>query len=321
MKKLPNLHWTPAWASLVGCIHGCLKHLGIDPGFSWLYGGTGHAFIINMSQDGSCPSGPTAWNTSRLYELGPNLGFRIEGIFADKRQLDFAHKQAAAWELATRTLDQGLPLVGWDLAIPEFYVVEGYDAVGYFYNGPGAENQPQPKPWKELGLSEIGMLQLFSGHPTQASADRKVILEALEFAAAFNAGSSEWVLNDYRAGLEAYQVWINAVESGKAELMGHAYNAAVWGECRHNAVAFLQECRKRLGGAADQPLAAAIRSYGEVANQLKQISEIFPFFENNHPGTLGQNPQSQKAADHLQAAHDAESDGLGLLKEIIRELS
>lgn len=71
MKKLSNLNWTPAWTSLVGCIHGCLKHLGIDPGFSWLYGGTGHAFIINMSQDGSCPSRPTAWNTSRFYELGP----------------------------------------------------------------------------------------------------------------------------------------------------------------------------------------------------------------------------------------------------------
>ncbi len=253
-----------------------------------------------MSQDGSCPSGPTAWNTSRFYELGSNLGFRIEGVFAEKRQPDFADKQAAAWELATKTLDQDLPLVGWELAIPEFYVVEGYDAVGYFYNGPGAENQPQPKPWKELGLSQIGMLELFSIHPTQASADRKVILEALEFAAAFNAGSSEWVLNDYRAGLDAYQVWISAVESGEAELMGHAYNAAVWGECRHNAVEFLQESRKRLGGAADQPLAAAIRSYGEVAGQLKQVSEIYPFFENNRSEPLGENPRSRKAADHLQ---------------------
>lgn len=142
MKRLSNLSWTPAWTSVVGCLHGCLKYLNIDPGINWLFGGTGHAFLINMSQDGSCPSGPTAWNTSRFYYLGRNLGYSIEGIFANNSQPDWKDKQHDAWELTKSALEKDLPVVGWELAIPEFYVVDGYDEIGYYYNGPGAEGGP-----------------------------------------------------------------------------------------------------------------------------------------------------------------------------------
>jgi hypothetical protein len=278
MKKLNNLSWTPAWSSIVGCIHGCLKYLKIKPGFSWLYGGTGHAFLINMSQDGSCPSGPTAWNTTKFYDLGKNLGYIIEGIFGDKRQPGWEEKQEKAWELTRTALDAGTPVIGWELAIPEFYVVEGYDQVGYYYNGPGAEGGPNPKPWQELGNSGIGILEIYSVKPTKGANDVQVVKDALYFAVGFNGGSNEWVLSEYRSGQEAFQVWIDAVASGAAELMGHAYNAAVWGECRRNGLAFLQEAKRRLDGNLEPVFNAAIRSYGEVGQQLKNISDLYPFF-------------------------------------------
>jgi len=320
MKTLSNLTWTPAWTSIVGCIHGCLKYLNIDPGISWLFGGTGHAFIINMSQDGSCPSGPTAWITTPFYSLGQNLGYQIEGVFGDKRQPGWEEKQAEAWLLARTALDDDLPVFGWELAIPEFYVIQGYDEKGYYYDGPGAENGPKPKPWNELGMSGIGMLEVYTIKPGQPSTERQVIKESLEFALAFNEGSPEWVLPDYRAGLNAYNVWIDAVGSGRAMLMGHAYNAAVWEECRRNGVEFLKGVNKRLGNTAKESTNSAIRAYSEVAKELKCITELYPFFENNSEEPVGENPRSQKSAQHLRNAMSAEKEGMMHLNEIIEDL-
>lgn len=321
MNKLPDLVWTPAWTSLVGCIHGALKFLKIAPEISWLFGATGHAFIINMSRDGSCPSGPTAWNTSRFYSLGENIGYKIKGIFADKRKPGFKEEQIKAWELTKSALDQNIPVIGWELAIPEWYLINGYDDAGYFYNGPGADLGPSPKPWRKLGKTDIGLLEMYSVKPAQPAQDPITIKEALAFAIAFNQGSSEWVLPDYLAGQEAYRVWIEAVSSGKAMLMGHAYNSSVWEECRRNAVAFLREAKSRVPGTADKAFDGAIQSYTEVAKQLKDLSELYPFFENNREEPLGINPKSKKAVEHLQAAKEAESDGTGYLEDILKGLS
>jgi len=320
MKKLPNLAWTPVWTSVLGCIHGALDFLKIAPDISWLFGATGHAFIINMSQDGSCPSGPTAWKTNRFYDLGVNIGYQIDGVWGDKRQPDFQTKRESAWELAKASLDQGIPVVGWELAIPEFYVVNGYDETGYYFSGPGAEMGPSPKPWRELAETEIGMLEMYAVQPGQSADDESQIREALDFALAFNQGSPEWVLPEYLSGQEAYQVWIEALLSGEASLMGHAYNAAVWEECRRNGTAFLVEAKRRLRGRMEPIFDRAIKAYRKISGQLKDVTELYPFFENNRSEPVGENPRSQKAAEHLKTAKSAEAEGQSLLEEIAANL-
>ncbi len=47
-KKLENLRWKPLNVTHLGCIKGCLNYLDLDVTDAWLYGSTGHAFIINM---------------------------------------------------------------------------------------------------------------------------------------------------------------------------------------------------------------------------------------------------------------------------------
>jgi hypothetical protein len=129
MKKLANCQWAPRWVSHLGCIKGCLNFLGIQISDAWLYGGTGHAFVINLHKE-VCPSGPTAWNTMKLFELGRNLGYKFDGVFATKQQADFAEMQKRAWEHVQSAIDQGIPCYGWELEIPEFYVVYRYDNAG-----------------------------------------------------------------------------------------------------------------------------------------------------------------------------------------------
>ncbi len=51
-KHLENLRWNPRMVSHLGCIKGCLDYLGMDITDAWLFGGTGHAFIINICERG-----------------------------------------------------------------------------------------------------------------------------------------------------------------------------------------------------------------------------------------------------------------------------
>jgi AraC family transcriptional regulator len=48
-KKLENLRWSNRWTSHLGCIKGCLNYLSLDVSDAWLFGATGHAFIINIA--------------------------------------------------------------------------------------------------------------------------------------------------------------------------------------------------------------------------------------------------------------------------------
>ena len=72
-KKIENLRWVPLWISHIGCIKGCLNYLKVDVSTAWLFGATGHAFIINISE-GMDVSGPTALNPVMFFKLGNNMG-------------------------------------------------------------------------------------------------------------------------------------------------------------------------------------------------------------------------------------------------------
>ncbi len=48
MVELTGLRIRKCNVERLGCIKGCLEYLGSDISFPWLYGGTGHAFIISL---------------------------------------------------------------------------------------------------------------------------------------------------------------------------------------------------------------------------------------------------------------------------------
>ncbi|MEJ2705134.1 MAG: hypothetical protein P8Z79_22065 [Sedimentisphaerales bacterium] len=132
-KQLEGLRWVPRWASHVGCIKGCLNYLGIDVSDAWLFGATGHAFALNISP-GLCPSGPTDWDTSRFLKLGRNIGYIVECIdeYCPKQNHHLRQVQEQAWDFTRRAIDKNHPCYGWELDIPEYFVIYGYDETGYY---------------------------------------------------------------------------------------------------------------------------------------------------------------------------------------------
>ncbi len=320
MKALENCQWRPRWVAHLGCLKGCLDYLGIEISDPWLYGGTGHAFVINLHQE-VCPSGPTAWKTMKLFELGRNLGYRLDGVFGTKGQDGFPEVQRRAWEHARQAIDQGQPCYGWELEIPEFYVVYGYDDVGYYYSGPGCDEGKGPKPWQELGDTGIGVVELYSVWPGDAADDAATVVESLTFALQHAASPEEWIFEGYRAGLEGYDNWIRALQAGVASDMGVRYNTGVWLECRQNATGFLAEAKERLAGQADGAFDEAVTHYAAVSENLSKVAEIYPWtFEASNEAVLPVDGRSTAAVEALQAARDAEAAGLQALERIVQAL-
>lgn len=318
MKKLNHLRWKQHYVSHLGCIKGCLNYLRMEVSDAWLYGATGHAFILNIADDGVCPSGPTAWHTERMFTLGRNIGYDINSVVALKSGDDFAGKKKEAWDFVRKSIDGGIPCYGWELQIPEFYVIAGYDDTGYLYNGPMQDPRTGHRPWQEVGESDIGVIEMHSVRSGQAADDATTVKEAFEFALQHAQGPKKWVFPNYKAGLAGFDKWIETVHAGEATDIGMAYNAGVWWECRSLAIWFLGEARQRLNGKLRPLLDEAIDAYSPVAARLASVMDLFPFPPS---GEIEDRERQLKAVEHLKRAREAEEKGLKSLEKIVTTLS
>jgi len=313
-KELEGLRWKRRWVTHLGCIKGCLDYLGVDISWPWLYGGTGHAFVINIHKV-VCPSGPTAWHTEMLFRLAPNLGYKAAGVFAYKSASDFAAKQEEAWALVRESLDNNIPCYGWELAFAEYYVIYGYDDVGYYYSGAGCDEGAGPKPWQEVGDSEIGVLEMYNVEPCEPVADAELVKQALAFALEHAESPEKWIYPNYRSGPPGFDLWAEALENGTANRFGQGYNGAVWAECRAEAVDFLKEAKVRLAGQADLLFDEAIEHYSLVHAKLKALAELHPFVMRG--SEEDEELTSPEGAALVREAATAERKGLAVLETLL----
>lgn len=82
--KLENINMPPFNTSLMGVLKGVFDYYDIKITNGMAYGGSGHAFLINIHEV-VCPSGPYCWKYSKFFELTRNLGVEIIDLrFFDK---------------------------------------------------------------------------------------------------------------------------------------------------------------------------------------------------------------------------------------------
>jgi hypothetical protein len=317
-KTLEGLRWVPRWASHVGCIKGCLNHLKRDVSDAWLFGGTGHAFVLNISP-GLCASGPTDWDTSGFLRLGRNLSYQAESVEAYcPTKANRREAQERAWDHVRRSIDEGLPCYGWELDIPEYYVIFGYDKTGYYISGPGCDEGAGPIPWRNLGTSEIGMVLVASVRDSEPTDARRTVRDAFAYALDIGYNRIKWT--DRTGGLEGYTAWIETMESGRAGRFGLGYSAAVWAESRRFAVEFLREAQQRLGDDLHTLFDSAISQYDTVARNLKAVSDAYPF-QKCRDHLVKVDDHALGAVKALKQARDAETSGLEILADLAAKLN
>ena len=105
--KIRNLTQPPFETTLMGVVKAVLDHYGHEVSDAFVYGGSGHAFLINV-HEALCPSGPYCWNHGPMMPLLANLGVKRTDLGFYHRESP-AEDRAAVEERLRDHLDRGRP--------------------------------------------------------------------------------------------------------------------------------------------------------------------------------------------------------------------
>jgi hypothetical protein len=280
---------------------------------------------VNIRGQNVCVSGPTAWRWQKLLPLAHNLGYEVitgEDISMEAAGEDFPRRQQHAWDFVRSHIDGNTPCFGWQLHpyIPDHHVICGYDDVGYYYNA-YAEEVRGPRPWQELGTTDVTVLQVFAVRPREAAEPTQVMRDALtaglQFAHRTPSGGGFTVSEEYATGPAAFDNWAAGLDSGAAQLDHHTYNAQVWHECRAMAAEFFMEARAKLPSSMNTLLRDVSGHYADVRNALSDVLEMNPPREKPDWKTTFRNPE---AATAIRLAAAAERKALDCVERIVAAL-
>jgi hypothetical protein len=261
-----------------------------------------------------------------LFELAPNLGYSVERFEVPHPAAlampddAFVAKQWEAFDFVRTRIDQGLPCYAWELThIPAYYVITGYDDSGYTYSGWDSDKQGVC-PWDKLGTYDVKQLSVNCVRPTEAASETKVVKDALSYVLARIERPDGWAISDhYQTGLPAYEMWAEALETGRAIRDGEAYVSIVWRECREMAVAFLEEAKARLPGICNGVFDGAIAHYTDARDRLVALSELHPERPDGWDWTS--TLASAEGASLVRGAGGAETAAVPYLQGIVDALS
>lgn len=288
----------------MGVVQGVIGHYRLGHSPAMAYGGSGHAFLINVHQQ-VCPSGPYCWKQHGFIRLMRNLGLEMEdlGFFPAKSGLG----ERALLEKDVRDrLDRGQPCAVNNM---DNQIVLGYDDKGFMLAQPWPCHETTPArltygTWEEFGdMVHAGFFAFGRLEPAPLS---KTVREALENAVDMHQNPEDYGFPGYAVGPGAYDNWIQALEAGKANPHGHWWNATVWAECRAMASAWFSELTEvhRLGNR--DHVSKLIDNYRDIAAKMGRV--------------LDRELGTPEQAGLLKELRDLESAAIGLVGGFLKAI-
>lgn len=312
---LPGIKYHPCTPPLVGCIKSSLDYLGIHVSTGWI--SAPYAFMLNINEEVSF-KGPEYWGDNGCFdELIRNCGGIVKNYGFYKSIQNINEKRQEAWQMIRDSIDKGLPCYAWEMDKPLYYLIAGYDEIGYYYIDHDSFQILGPKPYLELGDTDWGCLEIHIIRPGSISDNLKTIKDVFEYA--INVGNPDIHAPNqgYTMGIDAYKVWWESISKGKASYYGVAYNASFWSKCKNMAVLFLQESRLRIG-ILENFFDDAIVHYGNCAKYLTQLSVLFSL-SGNVSSNINEH-QAEEAVNLLRSAQNSEKNGLTVINNILNEI-
>lgn len=269
--ELANLAMKNFNTTLLGVLRGVVNYFGLPGSDAMLFGGSGHAFLINIHRQ-LCPSGPYCWNHAPYARLITNLGVEMSdhGFFSPQSSED-ARKQLD--ELIVGLLDRGTPCA---LLNMENQLITGYDETGFLTAQPWAPCVDFPQKhltfgsWAEFG--DVYHVNYFSYYRCEPAPVRTTVADSLRYALDMLAIPSAPTCEAYGAGLRAYDYWIGAVNDGAGSSHGNWWNGTVWAECRQMAAQYFREIGTAVPGASETVAVLAER-YAIIAANLARAAD------------------------------------------------
>jgi hypothetical protein len=302
-----EVKYESAWLTWVAATTACLRALGVQCDMADVAGMSGYAFMLAVHEE-LCPSGPTMHNWGLLEGgicmLGRSvLSYKSWDCHTKEAASDITRAHCReAFEHVEREVRAGRPCVLWGTYVPEFGVAVGVQDRHYlvktFYGAIGREEPPIP--WDGVnapgGPYVLALPTATSRSAPRPHADRYAVGLAAQLL------YSRSPMREYSFGLEAYDRWVQALESNRAAPFGNSYNA----QCYHEGRAFARDFLKRVCARNPQVAALAIAAdaYAEAAEAMAHVAKLFPF-----PYEAEAIPEQDRreAVGYLRAAQAAET--------------
>lgn len=261
----------PFETTLMGVVKAVLDYYDLGVSDATVYGGTGHAFVVNV-HEALCPSSPYCWSYEGMHPLLANLGLTMS-------DLGFYHagtpaeQRAELEEKLKSHLDAGRPC---SLLNMDNQVIYGYGDGAFLTARPWPKNPDYPPgtltftEWTEFG-DEVHA-SFFAFEKGDRADDRTILTDSLRYAVTLWRDPASYECEKYAIGPGAYENWVAAAEEHGGS-HGNWWNGTVWGECRAQAAAYLGEAAAKLDGVAAGIAEDLSARYGEIAAGLGEIAD------------------------------------------------
>ncbi|MCK5760452.1 MAG: hypothetical protein KAH33_04110 [Candidatus Delongbacteria bacterium] len=268
--ELKNLKMKPFNTSLMGVLKGVADYYGFNYSDAFIFGATGHAFLINIHTK-LCSSGPSCWNMTKLTEMLSNMGIVMEDLgFFPPTIIKQARGKAEA--MIRSHIDKGVPCSIVNL---DNQIIYGYDSSGLFCCKPWPNVKYPPgklsyATWKELG--EDFQVNFYAFQKKDAINTKKIIFESIMYAIELFESSESYSWKNYSIGIDAYNNFISAVKKGYGGSQGNWWNSNVWSECRMMAKDYMTEISEYYDVEVKEFMLDIAYIYEQIAILLEKIS-------------------------------------------------
>ncbi|SEN97608.1 hypothetical protein [Paenibacillus sp. OV219] len=312
--------WTKSWTSAASAIHGAIAYTEKEHySLVDVMGITGHAFRINIDPDHIDVAGPTMFPGGYLVRRNLcNLGY-ISSL-SDTVKPFTPEKVEKVLALIQQSIDKGFPVISFDLFIPEFGLIYGYDDEQQVFHAKDV-SQEGTISYTDF-VEKRNMLWVTAISESLPHSKYETLRMALDMIVD-HARGREWqhiFEGKYQIGLAGYDAWIACMERRGADPFGNAYNIAVVSDAREYAAQFLSELVIRWNGenvverTVRKFAAEAAAHYSKTAAALAQMREMFPFPQGGQPDE----PEvAERSVQLLRAAKESEMLGVEVLERLL----
>ena len=329
------------WNSAAASIHEMLGYIGPSPSLPMVMGMSGLSFRLTILPQDIHIAGPTAYNFKEVLTRGlQHMGYRSHAVEAlaseaglnanlvDPSMLEEKAKGkrllnprlVQALSLIRYAIHRGIPAVVWDLNIPEFGLIYGYDdAARTLYGTDFIKSGTIPYDHVGRGVNQ----EVFVLAAESDGMIREMNLHAaLTAVLAHYRGEDPYTLPNTVSGVAAYAVWREALEYRRVEPNGHAYNIAVLWDARRYASEFFKELSLKWASIASYSnlisfCLQAEELYRNMSQKLNTLAELFPFPDGGLPN---EKLHADQAISILLEAEELERAAVVAIKALLEEM-
>ncbi|MBO8162743.1 MAG: hypothetical protein H0Z34_03360 [Brevibacillus sp.] len=312
------------WTSWIDCMYMPLFAEGDERSTHELMGLSGFAFRLQMENETICSSSPFTFDWQNVFaESMLRLGYksrfyygRFEGAFLPhvSERFPLVTSNREAIEVVQQHIDSGKPVIAFDLFLPEFGVIYGYDDdAQVLYAMDVARPEGAPFSYAKLGHTYSSILCVGGIAEREEIHEDEALRQALAFAVNHARGRDTYAADSYTSGLTAYDVWIEHMSKGPKTIEPSilACISAVYADARENAALFLRDVR--CPEQVKPFLEIAAEAYGRVHGELKQLCERYPFPHGGKPAV----ENLRESIENLQYAKEAEEKAVRHLEKAL----